>query len=274
MPSGEPEGLRIIEKSNWTGLGLSFPRSVYPQIRGREEITRAGVYILWGPSDGGQLPRAYVGEGDSLIDRLDSHIKSKDFWTHGIAFTSKDQNLNKAHIRYLESRLIVLANEAKRCELENGNTPQTPSLSGADTADAELYLSDMLLCLPILGLNHFEKPSMQEHTSQELFLSSQNISAKGYEDLGGFVVKEGSKAAKDEAHSLQGHISNLRTTLVSKGILVDEGSAFRLVQDYAFSSPSNASSVILGRSSNGRQEWKDANGRTLKSLQEAKVNSS
>ena len=59
---------------------------------------------------------------------LDSHAKNKDFWTHGVAFTSKDQSLNKAHVQPLEARLVQLATEAKRCELDNANIPQVPSL--------------------------------------------------------------------------------------------------------------------------------------------------
>ena len=84
-----------------------------------------------------------MGEGDVLLPRLDSHAKSKDFWTHGVAFTSKDQSLNKAHVQHLEARLVRLAAEAKRCELDNANVLQMPSLSDADMADAELYLADM-----------------------------------------------------------------------------------------------------------------------------------
>lgn len=273
IPSGEPEGLRVIEKSNWTGQGLIFPRSIYPQVRTRDEIKRTGIYLLWGPSESGQLPKVYVGEGDALVDRLDSHARNKDFWTQGIAFISKDQNLNKAHIQYLESRLVSLAKEAKRCNLENSNAPQTPSLSEADTADAELYLADMLLCLPILGIDFFERPRSQEEVSQDrfqqLFLEAKGIRASGNEDVSGFVVRAGSQAVKDEAQRLHPYLSNLRKTLVLQGILVEDGNVNRLSQDYIFSSPSNAACVLLGNHSNGRLQWKDINGRTLREIQEA-----
>ena len=271
IPTGEPEGLRVIEKSNWTGQGLSFPRSLYSEARGREELTRTGVYILWGPGESGQLARAYVGEGDSLLPRLDSHAKSKDFWTHGVAFTSKDQNLNKAHVQHIEARLVGLAAEAKRCELDNGNVPQLPSLSDADAADAELYLADMLLCLPIVGVSFFDKPRTQGEKSQDLFLSAKGIRARGYEGAGGFVVRFGSQFVKKEVASIHAYLSNLRKALLSHGLLENDGAAYRLIQDYVFNSPSTASGVLLGRTSNGRVEWKDENGRTLKSIQNAIV---
>ena len=271
IPTGEPEGLRVIEKSNWTGQGLVFPRSLFAEVRRREELDRTGVYVLWAHDTSGQLPRAYVGEGDVLRPRLDNHAKNKDFWTHGVAFTSKDQSLNKAHVQHLEARLMRLAAEAKRCELDNANNPQMPSLSDADMADAELYLADILLCLPVMGVSFFEKPRSPAGTSQDLFLDAKRIRAHGFEEAGGFVVRAGSQAVKDEVPSIHTYLSDLRKALLNQGILEDTGTAYRLVQDYIFSSPSTASGVLLGSSSNGRTEWKDAEGRSLKQIQEAEV---
>ncbi len=208
--------------------------SIYSQVRGREELTRTGVYVLWNPSESGQLPRAYVGEGEALLNRLDSHIRNKDFWTHGVTFISKDQNLNKAHVQYLEARLVGLAADAKRCELDNGNVPQIPSLSDADAADAELYLADMLLCLPIVGVTFFEKPRTQRDISQDLFLSAKGITARGYEDTGGFVVRSGSQVVKKEVASIHPYLSNLRRALLSQGLLEDDGTVYSLLQDYVF----------------------------------------
>ena len=197
-------------------------------------MTRTGVYVLWNPSESGQLPRAYVGEGEALLNRLDSHIRNKDFWTHGVTFISKDQNLNKAHVQYLEARLVGLAADAKRCELDNGNVPQIPSLSDADAADAELYLADMLLCLPIVGVTFFEKPRTQRDISQDLFLSAKGITARGYEDTGGFVVRSGSQVVKKEVASIHPYLSNLRRALLSQGLLEDDGTVYSLLQDYVF----------------------------------------
>ena len=147
IPSGQPESLRIIEKSNWNGQGLFFPRSNHGEAQKREEIGRTGVYILWEPGELNDIPRAYVGESDDLATRLKQH-EDKEFWTHAVAFSSKDQRLNKAHVQYLEAKLVGIAREAKRCKLENSAIPHLPTLAEADVADAELFLSDVLLCLP------------------------------------------------------------------------------------------------------------------------------
>ena len=273
IPTGEPEGLRVIEKSNWTGQGLFFPRSLYSEVRDREELGRTGVYILWGADESKQLTRAYVGEGDTLLPRLNDHVRSKEFWTHGVVFTSKDQNLNKAHVQHLEARLVALAAGAKRCVLDNGNLPQPPSLSDADRADAELFLADMLLCLPVVGVSFFEKPRAEQSPDQRLFLNSKGIHAEGYEAPGGFVVRAEAKAVSldGEADSISQKVKEQRATLLDQGIFVLEGNELKLTQDYLFTSPSNASCVLLGNSSNGRTEWKDSGGRTLKSIQDAAV---
>ena len=271
IPSGNPEGPRVIEKSNWTGRGLVFPRSLFDEIRSRDELKGPGVYVLWGPSHSGQLPRAYVGQGDVVLPRLDSHAKKKDFWTHGVAFSSKDQSLNKAHVQHIEARLVRLADEVKRCELDNSNIPQHPSLSEADLADAELYLADVLLCLPVVGVRFFEKPQGSADDDKALFLEAKGITARGYEDAGKFVVRAGSQGVKDEVASIHAYLSDLRKTLLDKGIFADRDDTYELVQDYWFTSPSTASGVLLGRTSNGREEWKDHEGRTLKSIQQAQV---
>lgn len=271
VPSGEPEELRIVEKSNWTGQGFVFPRSLFAEVRQRPELKRAGVYIVWGPSETGQLPRVYIGEGDVVLARMDDHARKRDFWTHAIVFTSKDQNLNKAHIQHLESRLVQLAMEAKRSELDNGNVPQLPVLSEADAADAEAFLADMLLCLPVVGVSLFEKAKASERAGRTLFLKVKNIEAQGIDGAEGFVVLAGSHGSKTESPAIHAYLAEMRRTLLSKGVFEEAGDRLRVAQDYTFDSPSTASGVLLGRTSNGRIEWKDANGRTLRELQESEA---
>ena len=274
LPGGDPEGLRIVEKANWSGQGLVFPRALFTDARKLKELKRTGVYILWGPTENGELPRVYVGEGDSVLPRLEEHVRNKDFWTHAVVFTSKDGNLNKAHVQHLESRLVKLASDAKRCELDNANEPQPPSLSEADVADTDAFLDDLLLCLPVLGVAFFERPRKITNKRCTLFIRAKGITAEGYESPEGFVVRKGSQAVKKEVQSLSASVRSLRKALVERDVLVDEGATFRLTQDYSFPSPSTAADVILGNSSSGRIVWKDADGRTLKERQELEAGGS
>ncbi|MCR4409124.1 MAG: GIY-YIG nuclease family protein [Candidatus Saccharicenans sp.] len=267
MPQGEPDGIKIIEKSNWTGQGISFPRALFAEARKREELKKTGVYILMGPGEKDSFPRIYVGEGDPVLPRLDQHMRNKDFWTHAIVYISKDLNLNKAHVQYLEARLISLAADAKRCVLDNGNIPQLPTLSEADTVDVETFLSEMLTCLPVLGINFFEKPKPHVKNVIKLFIKSKGITAEGYESAEGFVVCANSMAVKEEVPSLSRYARYIRKALIDSGVFVDKGKYYQLSQDYLFSSPSAAASIVLGNESNGRTEWKDASGRTLKEIQ-------
>ena len=226
---------------------------------------------MWEPASSGDLPRVYVGEADPLRQRLDQHLSQKDFWTSAVAFTASGQNLNKAHAKHVESRLIQLAIEAKQCRLENGNSPRPPSLSLADKAQADAYLSDMMLCLPVLGVDFFQKPEGRRPDTKDLFIDAKGVRAAGYEGASGFVVRAGSQAAKQETRSIHRYMANRRRALVGQQILVDRGNFYEFSADYAFTSPSTAAGVVLGKASNGRTAWKDARGRTLKELQEQRL---
>lgn len=268
LPGGDPDGLRIIQKSNWSGTGLVVPRSLFSKGKQRKELARTGVYVLVGPPEESGLPRVYVGEGDPIKPRLEQHAAKKDFWTSCISFTSKDENLNKAHVQYLEARLIALGTQAKRCILDNGNAPALPSLSEADAADAEGFLAEMLLCFPVLGLGVFSISTAAQVPGRTLHLAAKGLHAQGTETTEGFVVREGSDAAKIEVPSCHAYLKELRSALVANGALKPSGDGYTFAQDYVFASPSTAAGVVLGRSANGRIEWKTKDGKTLKQVQE------
>jgi hypothetical protein len=271
LADGLPDGLCIVEKSNWTEKAVVCPRSRFPDAKSRPEFARTGVYALRGPSESGDLPTVYLGEGDPTRPRLESHYAKKDFWTTLILFTSKDESLNKAHVQYLESRLIALAREAKRCVLDNTNVPQLPSLTEADTAEMEDFLEEMLLIYPLLGLSAFDVPRAERPPGPTLYLKSKGIVARGHEEDEGFVVLAGSQAVKDEVPSIHRYLVDMRASLRGRGILAEDGDFLKLTQDYTFDSPSTAAGVMLGRSANGRTEWQDEQGRTLKAIQAAAI---
>ena len=107
LVDGTPQGMRTAEVGNWSGLALVCPRTDLARLGARPEVRRTGVYILVGPSEAASASLAvYVGEGDEVWTRLTSHDDSKDFWTWAFIFVSKDDNLTKAHVRWLEATLI------------------------------------------------------------------------------------------------------------------------------------------------------------------------
>lgn len=162
VPDGDPDGVRIIDRMASTGLAISFPRARWPHIKSRPEFSRAGIYILSGyANEDTDLPTLYIGQGDGVLDRIDSHYQTKDFWDWGFAFVTKstDSGFNRAHITWLEHMLITRARQADRSRLDNGNTPGEPTLSEADKADTRLFLREILQVLPLVGLRAFEKPT-------------------------------------------------------------------------------------------------------------------
>lgn len=277
VADGDPDGLRIVERSNWVGRALVFPRAAWaqPSVANRPELQQTGVYLLLGPREDGEGDRLYIGEGDPIKPRLATHHSGnaqKDFWTRAICFVSMGQGLNKAHVQFLEANLIRLAKQAKRVPLDNANQPTEPTLSEADRADMQVFLQHMLGMLPVLGVHAFEQPPQAPAASApELMCTGKGLEARGYEATQGFVVKVGSQAAGQVAQSVSNHFPGTvakRQSLIDLGVLVQQGNVYVFTQDYAFNSPSLASTVVLGRSSNGRTDWKDAQGRSLKSLQE------
>jgi hypothetical protein len=198
----------------------------------------------------------------------------KDFWTTLILFTSKDDNLNKAHVQYLESRLLALARDAKRCLLDNAVATELPSLSEPDKAEMEGFLEEMLLSFPVLGVMAFEQPKPDYSSKRILYLRARGVEAKGYEAAEGFVVLAGSRAAKDTVPSVPRYLVDQRTSLMQRGILLPDSDALKLIKDYTFDSPSMAAGIMLGASYNGREFWKDEVGRTLKQIQTSEVEES
>lgn len=273
LADGSPDGIRIVEKSNWTGRAVVASRTQLPDALARDELTRPGVYVLAGTGDDGES-RLYIGEADVLGDRLRSHASRKDFWTWCVAFTSADENLNKAHVRYLECRLLTLARTANQWTVENAAAPNEPPLSEADRADADWFLSEMLVIYPILGIDAFEAAASEAAPpggADDLVLEQRGGHGRGRETKDGFVVLADSRARASEVASAKPWLTDLRRKLIERGVLVAEDGSLRFSQDYRFTSPSSAAAVLVGGSANGRKAWRTNDGRTLREVQEART---
>jgi hypothetical protein len=217
-----------------------FPRALLPQVKARPELAQACVYLLLGPRH-----------------RLHHHGRAA-----------------------LQGACAVSARRAaspwpqpKRLPLDNANQPVEPSLS---EADMEVFLGHMLGMLPVLGVHAFEQaPKVPAaKAGPVLTCKGKGVQATGYEAGQGFVVRAGSQAVADTAPSMAQHVRgmfDLRQELICNGVLAMQGALLQFKQDYTFSAPSTAAAVVLGRSANGRVEWKGADGRTLKELQEAEA---
>lgn len=280
MVDGTEYGPRFSEIGNWVGKAIYCPRSSVQKIINRSEFDNPGIYCLKGdPTDEAFDERIYIGEAENIRNRLKQHLTdpNKDF-KELIFFISKDELLTKTQIKYLESRLIQLAIEAKTAQIENGNSPNLPTLHEADISDMEYFLEQIKLMLPVMGfrflisstLKHSESENMVETKEKDnlFFIKTKSFDATMYESDKGYIVLKGSQAKKTLSNSTTETYRNLRRKLIETNILEEIGEKLIFTEDAIFNSPSSASNMVLGRNSNGYAEWVDKKGKTFKDIQE------
>ncbi|QKL60729.1 GIY-YIG nuclease family protein [Ralstonia solanacearum] len=275
LADGTPGGIITAEIMNWTGHVLAAPRSRLADLLQRPEASRPGLYILLGEKPHGDEQLAYIGETENISERLTQHARpedkgGKDFWHRVLVITSKDANLTKGHLRFVESRLISIALAANRIALENskGTLTEYGMLPEADRADMLYFIEQIRLVLPVLGLELLrETPTLPSnevgsnvsHSPQFVLAAPKlGITAKAQEVDGEFVVQADSlaKATWTEKNWNNGY-SKLHEQLQQHGVLVPASDGLlRFASEHAFSSASAASAVIMGRADNGRKSWK------------------
>ena len=266
---GQADGRWASELSNWTGKAYKIPRTYINQCTDRDDLSNTGVYFLFGCNDETDEEQVYIGEAENIFNRLKQHLSEKDFWTECIVFISKDNNLNKAHIKYLENHLYILAKESKRYEVVNSNVPTEASISEMDRAEMDEFIDNMRLILGVLGHKILEPSIKRKIDEKEILYILQDrsgIKASGKPISEGFAVLKGSKVANNVATSLSKAVIDKRQVLFDKGI-VDEN--FTFTQDWAFTSPSLAAAIVVGYSINGRNAWKNKKGISLKEIEES-----
>jgi len=274
LVKGSPTSVRTAEISNWTGKAVAGPRSQIEEMLKREEAAKPGVYFLAGVNPESGRDRVYIGEAEVIRNRIKGHL-DRDFWKTLVFFVSKDENLTKAHIKYLEGKLIETARTVGRFELENSQASGS-RLPESDSADMDIFLSRMEQLLPILG-QEFLKPVVKNEikTSKAdlLFCEIKGIKATGRQTDNGFVVLKGSAAVLKERPSTQKYqyAANLRADLRSDGIIEEKDNRLVFLADHEFSSPSAAAAVIHGGQANGLTSWKDSKGVSLKEKEEKDI---
>jgi len=279
MIDGTEYGPRLSEIGNWVGKAIYSPRSSLTRILSRPECNNPGIYCLKGdPTDQAFAEKIYIGEAENIKSRLKQHLSdpNKDF-KEIIFFISKDELLTKTQIKYLESRLIQLAIDAKTAEIENGNSPNLPTLHEADISDMEYFLDQIKLMLPVMGfrflISSTLKPNIEDLESDTktkiIFeIKTKSFKANMYESDQGYIVTKGSEAKKSLSKSTTETYRNLRRKLIETKILLDKGDKLEFTEDAIFNSPSAASNMVLGRNSNGFTEWVTEKGKSFKDIQD------
>jgi hypothetical protein len=266
---GDPNGRMSCELSNWSGKAYKIPRIMIKECIDRDDLVNTGIYLLFGKNEEGK-DLVYIGEAEIVFKRLSQHLNQKDFWNEAIVFISKDDNLNKAHIKYLENRLHNIALSTKRYELQNSVIPTQSSISELDKAEMEEFIENIKLLVNTLGHKVFEaKRELQPQQKHDIFFikAARGADAQGKPTSDGFVVFKGSKVAGTVVISMAPSFITLRETLIANGVLIEKGEYYEFAEDYIFSSPSTAAITVMGRSANGLTEWKQKDGKTLREFE-------
>lgn len=286
LDNGSVTGIKHSEIVNWSGQAMSVPRNLVKKLNDWTEAQRPGVYFLFGLDENGNYA-VYIGESENVFERLVQHIgdSKKDFWNEVVFFTSKDENLTKAHVKFLESKLTLLAKNANRYKVLNGNNPQQSKLPRGDRDSMEEFINNIRILIGAMSHKVLEPINKQQIenvseplnindtqlTNNNLYLNINKIDAKAILTDEGIVVKKDSEVFYKERDSLGVTYKNLRSKLQEEGVLITSKNKLLFTKDYLFSSPSQAAAVIVGYAINGRNSWCLTNGTTLKEYEEKQI---
>lgn len=277
------KNLKTAELSNWTGKAYIGQRKHVNVLQKFEELIVPGIYLLISDIEGSYQKKLYIGEADEISNRLDSHFKNKDWWESFVCFISKDSNLTKAHVRYLEKKLYEIAKDNKTTlELDNLNTPTGSKLPISDCDDMDEFCEHIIFVLKNLGIIDFTKinkvnsvhiKDIEDDDKRVIFYLSvpgpkgvKSEEAKLVISNGSYVLLEGSYIRKSKVNSFTSHnYARLRKQLEDEGYFVecDNMNFYRLSKDLEFNSPSAAAAIVRNSSMNGRKEWKTKSKITL-----------
>lgn len=267
LVDGDANGLITAELSNWNGKAVKIPRTDVKTCE-RDDIKEAGVYFLFCQEDDG-TDSVYIGEAENVRDRLIQHMNDYNngrepyYWNTAVIFTGRD--LNKAHIRYLENKLVAIARECKHYTVLTKTTYSNTVLKESQIASMEEFIDNVRVLINSLGYKVLVPAPHATDTTQYLYCKGNNAVAKGFLSTGGLTVVKGSTVSDHTVSSFEIHgkgYFQLRNRLIAGGTIVDN--VFQV--DYEFNSPSAASSVVLGHKSNGNVDWKSSSGTMLKNL--------
>ncbi len=267
LVNGTAESLITAELSNWNGKAIKIPRTEVLSCD-RDDIKGVGVYFLICQEEDG-ADSVYIGEAENVLDRLTQHLrdfqagKEKYYWNTAVTFVGRD--LNKALIRYLENRFVEIAKECGRYSILTKNTYKNTVLKEAQVASMEEFIDNVKILINTLGYKVLMPVPKATSETVYLYCKGSGAQAKGFISAGGFTVTKGSLVSDHTVPSFEirgKNYYNLRNALIRDGVIEDRA----FVRDYEFNAPSAASAVILGRTSNGNDDWKTVDGVKLKEL--------
>lgn len=285
LMDGTPNGRIKSTLSNWTGVAYKIPRTELEKCKGRNDLTQSGVYFLFGTSDESGENIVYIGQasvrknGEGILYRLQEHKRNpnKDYWTEAVVLTTSNNSFGTTEISYLENRFCAMASEAKRYTVKNANEPNPGNITEEKESELEEFIDYSMIVMGTLGYKVFEKLAATKASISEptdkcnyegllLFFKRKSrksglvIEATCKQTNEGFVVLKGSRIEIIDSESIPLGVKDIRkkATIDQFGILQE---------DILFRSPSYAAAFVIGGHANGLTEWRNAEGKTLKDIE-------
>ena len=284
LMDGEVTGKIKCTLSNWTGVIYKIPRIQLGDLKSRDEMKQSGIYFLFGRDEDKQKDVTYIGQattwknGEGVLLRIQEHTRDThaDYFNDVIILTTQNNSFGPTEISYLENKFTQLAKEAGRYIVKNSNNPNPGNVTEEKESELDEIVENTLMIIGTLGYRIFvpmtKKVSqdLTDNHSTYLYLkrktkkSNKVIEATCERTTEGFVVLEGSQVEIKDSPYLPASLKEMRQNLIASRVIQDGV----LKEKQLFSSPSYAAAFLLGMQTNGRTDWKDHDGRTLKELEE------
>jgi len=284
LMDGEVTGIIKCTLSNWTGVIYKIPRIQLADLKSRDEMKQSGIYFLFGRDEDKQKDVTYIGQatnrknGEGVLLRVQEHTRDihADYFNDVIILTTQNNSFGPTEISYLENRFTQLAKEAGRFIVKNGNEPNSGNVTEEKQSELDEVVENTLMIVGTLGYRVFvpmTKKAWQNISggnSTHFYLkrktkkSNRMIEAVCEQTSEGFVVLEGSQVEMIDSPTLPTSLKELRKELMEANVIKDG----ILQENQLFSSPSYAATFLLGMPTNGRTDWKNQDGKTLKELEE------
>lgn len=287
LMDGEVIGRTKCTLSNWTGIVYKIPRLYLDKCKDRQDLKQSGVYFLFGKNDVDE-DEVYIGQagarknGEGVLFRVSEHLKDSFEFSDAVMLTTQNNSFGPTEISYLENRFTNLAKETDRYKVRNANDPNPGNVTEEKEAELEEFIEYSKMVLGVLGYKVFvpiiekekviteitdENAELILHLSKKSQRSNRLIEAKCKRTNEGFVVLSNSMIEEIDSESIPKTIHEQREKAKNNNEIIDG----RITKNYLFNSPSYAASFILGRSTNGRNNWKNKEGVSLKELEEKEM---
>ena len=284
LMDGEVTGKIKCTLSNWTGVIYKIPRIQLGDLKSRDEMKQSGIYFLFGRDEDKQKDVTYIGQattrknGEGVLLRIQEHTRDThaDYFNDVIILTTQNNSFGPTEISYLENKFTQLAKEAGRYIVKNGNDPNPGNVTEEKESELDEIIENTLMIIGTLGYRVFVpmtkevSQDLTDNHSTYLYLkrktkkSNKVIEATCERTTEGFVVLEGSQVEIKDSPYLPASLKEMRQNLIASRVIQDGV----LREKQLFSSPSYAAAFLLGMQTNGRTDWKNQDGRTLKELEE------